>query len=180
MLYEIKSRIDGRVLFSLECGSMKLCVKAAASSGADLSGANLYGANLSGANLSGANLYGANLYGANLSGVDLSGVDLSGANLSGANLSGANLYRADLSGANLYRVKTAALLGQPDGWNAWTYVAVDGTQRVRVGCQNKTIPEGRAHWQGKENRREVMAALDYAEAIGKLRGWGKQAMKEAA
>ena len=61
MLFEIKNRFDGSVIFSLECGSFKLCVEAAIKSRANLSGANLYGANLSGANLSGANLYGANL-----------------------------------------------------------------------------------------------------------------------
>src|SRR5579863_1416417 len=101
MLYEIKSRFDGKVLFSLECGSLKICVEAAVKASANLSGANLSGADLSGANLSGADLSGADLRGANLSGADLSGADLRGANLSGANLSGADLSGADLRGANL-------------------------------------------------------------------------------
>jgi hypothetical protein len=126
MKFEIKSRFNGKILFSLETESIKLCLEAAINSGANLSdanlsdanlsdanlsGANLSGANLSGANLSGANLYCANLYCANLSGADLycanlscanlSGADLSDANLSGANLSGANLSGANLSGANL-------------------------------------------------------------------------------
>jgi len=127
MKFEIKSRWNASVLFSLETDSMKLCVEAAVKSradlsGANLSGANLYGANLygaylsyanlsgadlsyanlSGANLSDAYLSDANLYGANLSGAYLSGAYLYGAYLSGANLSGANLYGAYLSGANLY------------------------------------------------------------------------------
>jgi hypothetical protein len=126
--FEIKSRFSGAVLFSLECGSLRLCVEAAVKSranlsGADLSGADLYGADLSRANLSGAdlsgadlsranlsranlsraNLYGANLYGADLSGADLSRANLYGANLYGADLYGANLYGADLSGADLSR-----------------------------------------------------------------------------
>jgi len=46
-----------------------------------------------------------------------------------------------------------------------------GEQRVRVGCRDKTLAEGRAYWAGKDDRREVLAALDYAEAIAKLRGW---------
>ena len=54
MNFEIKSCYDGRVLFSLETKSIKLCVEAAVSSRADLSWANLSGADLSGANLSGA------------------------------------------------------------------------------------------------------------------------------
>ena len=99
MKFEIKSYINGAVLFSLETDSMKLCVEAAIKSRADLSGADLSGANLSGAYLSGANLSGAYLYGANLSGADLYGANLSGADLSGANLSGANLSGAYLYGA---------------------------------------------------------------------------------
>ena len=56
MLYEIKHRYTGAVLFSHECDSWKICAEAAALSGADLSRAGLYGADLSGANLYGANL----------------------------------------------------------------------------------------------------------------------------
>ena len=69
MKFEIKSWWSGDVLFSLECGSMKLCIEAAVKSGADLSRADLSRANLSGADLSGADLSGANLSCANLSGV---------------------------------------------------------------------------------------------------------------
>ena len=61
MKFEIKHRYNGKVIFSLETKSLRLCVEAAVKSGADL-----YRANLSGADLSGANLYGANLSGANL------------------------------------------------------------------------------------------------------------------
>ena len=101
MLFEIKSKFTGNIIFKLETSSLKLCVEAAIKSGANLSGANLSGADLSGANLSGADLSGANLSGANLSGANLSGANLSGADLYGANLSGANLSGANLSGANL-------------------------------------------------------------------------------
>lgn len=148
MLYEIKHRLTGAVLFSLECSSLKLCVEAAVKMRAYLVGANLGGAYLGGANLGGANLVGADLGGANLVGADLVGADLGGADL-------------------------AAQLGQPNSWYAWTYVR-SGFQRVRVGCHDKTIAQGRAYWVGKENRREVLAALDYAEAIGKLRGWKQE------
>jgi len=58
-MMEIKSRIDGRVLFEGEFGSIRLAVEAAVGARA-----NLYGANLSGAYLYGANLYGAHLSGA--------------------------------------------------------------------------------------------------------------------
>ena len=128
MLYEIKHRFNGCVLFSLDCENMKICVKAAIEVKADLRGA-----------------------------------DLRGADLSWANLSWANLSWADL-----------AILGNPDGWQAWTYLdKATKIQRVRVGCQDKTIAEGREYWANKKDRREVMAVLDYAEAIGKIKGWIK-------
>ena len=58
MLFEIKHRITGNILFKLETKSLKLCVEAAVTSDAYLSGANLYDANLSGAYLRGAKLVG--------------------------------------------------------------------------------------------------------------------------
>ncbi len=153
MKFEIKHRFTGAVLFSLECERFKICIEAAVKAGANLAGADLARANLAGANLAGANLAGA---------------DLACAYLAGANLAGANLAGADLAGAYL-----AAQLGHPNGWTAWTYFDTKlNEQRVQVGCQNKTLAEGREYWAGKDDRREVLAALDYAEAIGKLRGWG--------
>ena len=54
MLFEIKHRFSGSVLFSLETESLKLCVEAAVKDGANLYGADLRGAYLRGANLDGA------------------------------------------------------------------------------------------------------------------------------
>ena len=54
MVFEIKSRWDGSVLFSLECGSLKLCVEAAVKANAYLAGADLAGAYLAGAYLADA------------------------------------------------------------------------------------------------------------------------------
>ena len=106
MIFEIKHRVSGSILFSLETNSWKLCLEAAVKSGANLTGANLIGANLTGADLTGANLTGANLAGANLADAYLAGANLTGANLAGANLAdaylaGANLADAYLAGANL-------------------------------------------------------------------------------
>jgi len=113
MNIEIKSWVDGHVLFSAEATTLKevveLAVKSQANlsqadlSLADLSQANLYQANLYHADLSLANLYQANLYHANLYHADLSQANLYQANLSLANLYQANLYHADLSHANLYQ-----------------------------------------------------------------------------
>jgi hypothetical protein len=104
-LFTITHRWNASVLFSLETDSMKLCVQAAVSSGADLSDANLSDANLSDADLSDADLSGADLRGADLRGADLRGADLSDADLSGADLRGADLRGADLRGANLVIVR---------------------------------------------------------------------------
>ena len=83
MLIELKSRWDGKVLFSHEAeeNSVKLTLEMAVKAKV----------NLSGANLSGADLRGADLRGAYLSGADLSGANLIGAYLRGAILRGANL-----------------------------------------------------------------------------------------
>jgi hypothetical protein len=75
MLYEIKHKTTGAVLFSLETDSLKECVEAAVKVGANLRGANLGGANLEGANLRGADLEEANLRGAYLRGADLEGAN---------------------------------------------------------------------------------------------------------
>ena len=139
-------------------------------SGADLSDADLSRANLSGADLSGADLSGADLSDAYLSGADLSGADLSRANLSGADLSGADLSDADLSGANLSGVSALIDAGYPYGWRAVGWLS-EGVIRLRVGCRNFTLADGRAYWTGKDNRREVLAALDYIETIARIRGW---------
>ena len=140
MLYEIKHRYSGAVLFSLDCASLKICVEAAVAAKVSLGGADLGGAHLRGADLRGASLRGADLRGAYLRGADLGGADL------------------------------AAHIGQPNGWYAFTY-CTQGEQRVQVGCRNFNIAEGREYWANKPDRREVLAALDYAEAIGRIRGW---------
>ena len=113
-MIEIKSRWDGRILYTAESAQdVRAAVREAVASGANLydanlsranlCGANLRGANLRGANLCDADLYDANLSGANLSRADLSGVDLRDADLYDADLCGVDLRDADLRGANLSR-----------------------------------------------------------------------------
>jgi hypothetical protein len=91
MIFEIKHRFSGSVIFSLETCNIKLCIEAAVKSGADLMYADLMYADLSGANLRDSDLSGADLSGADLGGAYLSGAYLSGADLSGANLRGAKI-----------------------------------------------------------------------------------------
>ena len=116
MKFEIKCRISGNTLFSVETQSLKMAVELAVKTGANLGGADLMGADLRDAVLRGAvlrnavlrnadfrsaNLRGADLMDANLSNADLGGADLMDANLRSANLRGANLRGADLMDANL-------------------------------------------------------------------------------
>ena len=105
MIYEIKHRWSGAVIFSGDATSIK---------GALLKTKAL-GLGLYGADLRSANLYGAHLYGAHLSGADLSGADLYGAHLYGAHLSGADLRSA--KGSELAIAQTRILPeGDLIGW----------------------------------------------------------------
>ena len=81
MIFDIKHRFNGVILFSLETERLKLCVEAAVKSGAYLGGAYLGGADLGGADLRGADLGGADLGGADLRSADLGGAYLSGAKI---------------------------------------------------------------------------------------------------
>jgi hypothetical protein len=100
-LFEIRHRWSGASLFSLDCGSLQLCLEAGIKAGADLTGADLRGADLTGADLRGANLRGADLRGADLRDAHLRDAHLRGAHLTGAHLTGADLTGADLRGADL-------------------------------------------------------------------------------
>ena len=179
MKYEIKHRYSGAVLFSLECGSLKLCIAAAVSAKTDLSDADLSGATLSDANLSGADLSGANLYGADLSGADLYGANLTGANLIDANLRGTNLTGANLRGTNLTgaNLRGAYLIdGGQDrrGFIFWAWRKRDGTVVYRAGCHEwENIADALA-WYGDSyasdgDRAECLArlALLHSEALSR-------------
>ena len=92
-----------------------------------------------------------------------------GANLSGADLRGADLSGAHLTDANLRGAKGVVPLGTPDGWTAVGWW-IDGKPWVRVGCRNKSLSDGKWYWAKKPNRREVMAAVEYFEAVAAIRG----------
>jgi hypothetical protein len=152
MRIEIKSCIDASVLFAHECegNTIRITLEAAVKAYANLAGANLAGAYLAYANLADA--------------------DLAYANLAGADLAYADLADAYLAGANLARAKDAIDAGTPNNWRVVGWLR-DGVLSVRVGCRDKRLAECREYWAGKENRREVLAALDYVEQIATLRGW---------
>ena len=159
---EIKHRFTGGVLFTAQVDAsitqglrVRAALQIAVSAGAYLEGAYLAGANLEGANLARANLARANLAGANLE----------GAYLEGANLEGANLARANLARAN-----HVIDLGCPNGFRAYAWNN-KGALTIQAGCQMKSLPDARAYWANKPDRAEIMAALDYAETVARLRKW---------
>jgi hypothetical protein len=205
MQFDIRNRWTGVLQFSADIAcdedtplriKIGLAVKWAYKSDADLSGADLRdahlrdahlrGADLRGADLSGADLSDAHLRGADLRGAVLSGADLSDAVLRGADLRDAVLSGADLSDADLREFKVDGKIGiinagSPNHWHAFGYVDQSSqTLRLHVGCRRFSLSEGRAYWTSeahpdRDNRREVLAALDYIETVARLRGWTGEA-----
>ena len=179
MKFEIKSHINGALLFALETKSLRTCLEAAVKSRANLRGANLYGANLRGANLYGADLYGANLDGANLYGANLRGANLDGANLDGANLRGANLGSAKLYGANLRgaNLRGANLRGaeNADYAIAMTRILPEGDligwKKVQGFIIQLAIPKEarRSHAFGRKCRAEFVDVIDIEGALEVIR-----------
>jgi hypothetical protein len=98
---EIKSRVDGTVIYRGEHGSLREAVETAVEHGVSLADAKLVGAVLTGTRLVGANLARANLTGASLVDARLVGANLTRANLAGASLVDARLGDANLTRANL-------------------------------------------------------------------------------
>lgn len=64
--------------------------------------------------------------------------------------------------------------GSPNGFRAAGWMLGEEL-RIHVGCHHGqvTLAQGREYWKNKEDRCEVIAALDYIEAVAKLRGWIK-------
>ena len=83
---------------------------------------------------------------------------------------GADLAHAYLARAYLARANGVIDAGLPNGWRCVGWLK-DGVIQLRVGCRDKTLAEGRAYWAGKDDRREVLAALDYIETVARSRGW---------
>ena len=129
-LFEIKHRLNGSVLFSLKCGSKKLCLEAGVRTGINLSSAHLGSADLSYADLTYADLGSA----------DLSSADLSSADLSSADLGSADLSYANLRYANLSYAKSPPIVMYGLTWN----VLIAASGMLRIGCERHSPEEWEA------------------------------------
>ena len=181
--FDVTNRFSGKVQFTAEIDcdeneihsiKLRLAVKWAVKTGANLTRAKLArayltraylaGAYLTGANLTRAYLTDANLTGANLAGAYLTRANLAGAYLTGANLTGANLTDAYLAGANLAGAKNADLAiaktrilpeGDLIGWKKCS----DGViVKLKIPAEAK-----RSHAFGRKCRAEF---VDVIEVIG--------------
>jgi len=166
--YEIVHRRTGEVLLSRE-------INAAGMHDASLQGLSLRGADLRRADLRGidcrkADLRGADLRHANLHGADLRHANLRFANLLNADLIGANLLDIDLDGAILRGAAGIVDGGAPDGWYAYGWRR-DHRLSLRIGCRELRLDEARKYWEGKFDRLEVLAAVEYIAAVATIRGW---------
>ena len=174
MLYEIKHRFTGAVLFSLECGSLNICVETAISARANLTGAYLTGANLADANLADADLAFANLADAYLAGANLTDANLADANLADANLADANLARADLAGANLARAWIIDGGQDKRGFRFMASQTKEGSIQYRAGCKTwQSIDDARAYYgsnyTGDGDVAECLARLELLRGIAERR-----------
>lgn len=108
MLFQIKSYVNGGVLFSMDTDTLLDALQTAVSQRVNLNEAQLSNQNFSGANLAGAYLRDADLQNTNFNGANLMNSDLQGANMDYAQMIGTNLQNANLTGA-----KTQSMVTQP-------------------------------------------------------------------
>jgi len=191
--FEIKSRWDGRVLYSAGGESLRDVVVQAVRERADLRDADLRGSNLRDSNLRDANLRGSDLRGADLSNSDLSNSDLSNADLSGVNLRDANLIGANLRdaylrganliGSNLIGARSILMLGplgsRSDYLTAYT---TDAGVYVRAGCFFGSLADFRA--AVADTHGDSIHGREYAAAIVMIEAhvaiWTPTTVAEAA
>ncbi len=145
-LFEIKSWLNGKVLFSVETESFKMAVELAIKANANLRYADLSSADLSYADLSYADLRSADLRYANLSYADLRYANLSYADLRSADLRSADLRYADLSDIkeDYFRVLTIAKNEVIELYKCIMDGKIDGSQYSgECACLKGTIANAR-------------------------------------
>jgi len=62
------------------------------------------------------------------------------------------------------------LAGFPNNWICYGRLIEEKLQIV-CGCRKKSYSEAKEYWTGKENKQEVLAAVEYIATIARLRSW---------
>jgi len=160
MKFEIKHRLSGAILFSVEAENWRCAVEAAIKGSADLRSADLRYANLRSADLRYANLRSA----------DLSSADLSYANLSYAKLSSANLSYAKGVNKNLV-TPLRILIEQPGPVRAYKLVNEKGEGPFNGGINYLDGEEfTTASFNGDENE-QCGAGINLATLDWVMKEW---------
>ena len=165
MKIEIKSWLNGSIIFEGDFSCIAEAVKSAIKSSADLRYADLSYANLSYANLISANLRYANLRYANLSYADLRYANLSYADLSYADLSYANLRYANLSYGEIKATSRPFIQISPLGKDERQLMAFDTDNGICLitGCFTGGIKEFKAALKAKHGANLI--AKEYLLAV---------------
>lgn len=139
------------------------------------------GMNLGEADLSHFDLTGIQMPGCRLVRADLRGTILRDANLEGCAFGGARMHDCDLTNANIDDVDLSDTesgyihgiisLGELDGWRVYGYRKSDGHLRIRAGCRNFSLEDAREHWEERDDRKEIFAALSLLEIVAQNREW---------
>lgn len=166
--YEIRDARGGALLFrSLAFGVGDLIERAA------IRGIDLYGADLRSADLRYVNFRAAKLKNAVLAKADLRGALLHRADLRGADLHGAKLPDPYFDGVRPFFADCQGLIhaGAPNGFPAFGWLS-EGYLCIRVGCQDLRLSDALEYWhKGKDNRRQVRAAVKYIAKCAKDMDW---------
>lgn len=140
--------------------------------------------NLTGINLAGMQLVGIDFAGCNFQDADLRNTNLSKANLeecvfSRARMSGARVYEANVDGTSFDDVDARYIGGlillELDTWLVTAYRSSSGQLRIKAGCRNFSYEEAVEHWQDRDDRMEIRAALPFIAAVAQRRGWRLEA-----
>ena len=58
----------------------------------------------------------------------------------------------------------------PDGWRCYGHNK-NGKLVISCGCRTKTLAEAREYWASKNDRKEVLAAVEYIAQVAAFKGW---------
>ena len=62
------------------------------------------------------------------------------------------------------------MAGLPNDWPCYGWLK-NGKLFIHCGCRRKTYAEAVEYWSNKQERAEVLLAVQYIAAVAKQRGW---------